>query len=343
MKPSFWPIKGSQAALFALLGSLLIVGTAWAFHSPQRSGPKSSLAIPYPGRLNDALGQAVPDGLYDFRLTAYAEAVSGEPIWSETHSDVAVTSGIFAVSLGSLNPIPLKAFESAATWLEVAVRASGDKEYTLLSPRLQISLVEPASPSNPTSGSSCAHDHLGETWNLIDNKDGLKIIGSVSWSNSLLSVTNHDNGPSIWGMNDGGGNGVRGQGGGTSIGVYGQAEEGIGVAGNSSGSYGVSGTSSASGFSGVYGYGEGYGAGLRAESEWGLGVYGIDGGSNPDDSWAVWSDGDTRVTGDATVGETLAKLATWSILPKMTIWCPWKQEMSWLLVVSSSRLSVRSR
>jgi hypothetical protein len=152
---------------------------------------------------------------------------------------------------------------------------------------------------------TATHNHLGQQWNLGTNSNGLVLNGTVSWANSVLSVYNHSNGPSIWANNDGGGNALRGQGGGNSLGVYGQAENEAGVAGRSSGSDGVRGTSSASAGSGVAGIHEGYGPGVSGSSNNGLGVYGQDGGPNPDDSWAVWADGDMRTTGDLTVGLTL--------------------------------------
>jgi hypothetical protein len=152
---------------------------------------------------------------------------------------------------------------------------------------------------------AAGHNHLGDTWNLSTDSTGLALGGTVWWANSLLQAFNHGNGPSIWGINDGGGNGVRGQGGGASLGVYGQAENAAGVAGRSSGNDGVAGVSSAAGRSGVYGNHEGSGYGVGGMSQSGIGVYGKDAGPNPDDSWAVWADGDMRTTGDLTVELTL--------------------------------------
>lgn len=152
---------------------------------------------------------------------------------------------------------------------------------------------------------TASHNHLGQTWTWGTNANALVLEGTVGWSNSLLRVYNHSSGPSIWGINDGGGNAVRGQGGGESFGVYGQAENAAGVAGRSSGNDGVTGTSSASGRSGVYGYHEGSGYGVGGKSYFGPGVYGEDAGPNPDDSWAVWAQGDMRTTGDLSVELTL--------------------------------------
>lgn len=152
---------------------------------------------------------------------------------------------------------------------------------------------------------AAGHTHLGQVWTHGTNSNGLVMEGTVSWANSLFRAVNHSNGPSIWGINTGGGNGVRGEGSGDSLGVYGGAENAAGVAGRSSGNDGVAGVSSAAGRSGVYGNHEGTGYGVGGMSEYGIGVYGKDSGPNPDDSWAVWADGDMRTTGDLNVGLTL--------------------------------------
>jgi len=108
-------------------------------------------------------------------------------------------------------------------------------------------------------------------------------------------------------VNTGGGNAIRGDGYGTSIGVYGEGATGNGVAGNSAGNDGISGGTSAPGKSGVYAHAHGpsFNNGLYAESESGRGVYAIDGGPEPDDSYAVYSQGDIYTTDDLVVADSL--------------------------------------
>ena len=86
------------------------------------------------------------------------------------------------------------------------------------------------------------HNHIGEIWNA-----------SVGWSQAAFKVVNSLNGPSIWGINSGGGNGIRGEGLNSSIGVYGEGEKGAGVKGSSSFGNGVEGnTTSPTGYSGFF-------------------------------------------------------------------------------------------
>src|SRR3989304_3199766 len=80
---------------------------------------------------------------------------------------------------------------------------------------------------------SVAHNHIGEIWDA-----------SIGWSSGALKITNTLNGPSIWGVNTGGGNAIRGDGfGSNSIGVYGGTDDGPGVSGGSVNGNGIQGWS----------------------------------------------------------------------------------------------------
>lgn len=160
----------------------------------------------------------------------------------------------------------------------------------------------------PLSAAGRAHDHLGQIWDWGTNTaNGLVIQGSVPWSNSLFKVTNSSTGPAVWGINTGGGNGIRGDGYGTSIGVYGEGAGGNGVRGISTDSDGVVGGASASNAKGVYGAATGalFTYGVFGESEGGRGVQGRDGGADPDDSYGIYSEGDMMTTDDLAVGDQL--------------------------------------
>ena len=86
------------------------------------------------------------------------------------------------------------------------------------------------------------HNHIGEIWNA-----------SVGWSAGAFKVTNTLNGPSIWGVNSGGGNAIRGDGYNNSIGVYGEGNSGAGLKGHSLSGNGVEGsTSTATAYSGFF-------------------------------------------------------------------------------------------
>jgi hypothetical protein len=273
--------------------------------------------IAYQGRLlNPATGDPKPDAPYSATFRLYSVETGGTALWTETQS-IVTSKGFFSVTLGNQTggSIDPALFDGSARWLGISI--SPDSE---LSPRIRLASAPYAIWANTALNASNAetldgrhfdafadagHTHLGQTWHQSANASGLILEGTVGWSNSLLYSYNHSNGPSIWGVNDGGGNAVRGQGSGNSLGVYGQAENEAGVAGRSSGFDGVVGMSSASGRSGVYGVNEGTGYGVFGVAAVGPGVHGTDGGENPDDSWAVEADGDMRTSGDLNVALTL--------------------------------------
>ena len=250
-----------------------MVSTAHAVPQAQ-----ASIAIPYSGRLNDEAGQSVPDGAYDFTFALYDAKADGALLWSETQKSVPVKGGAFAASLGAVTPIAANVLGSDERWLAVGVRGPGETNFIALTPRQSLNAVSPAAPAAPQA-LSCAHTHLGETWNAGINtvSNGLAITGTLDWSRSVIRGVNYGTGPSVWGQNySGSGNGVRGQNYSSGIGVYGASESGVGVAG-SSGSVGVQGTGSITGVvgSGTNTSGPAYGVyGETASNAGGSGVYG---------------------------------------------------------------------
>jgi len=76
----------------------------------------------YQGVLTDASGAPVPDGNYLLHFRFYQSPTGGSPIWMENQT-VAVTDGIFNVTLGSLNPLTLPF--NTSYWLGVTVSPPG--------------------------------------------------------------------------------------------------------------------------------------------------------------------------------------------------------------------------
>lgn len=75
--------------------------------------------INYQGYLTDGSGAAVPDGDYELTFRIYDAPVGGSELWSETHSSITVTSGLFNVPIGYSNALNLS-FDSPY-WLEIQV------------------------------------------------------------------------------------------------------------------------------------------------------------------------------------------------------------------------------
>jgi len=74
------------------------------------------------------------------------------------------------------------------------------------------------------------HDHVGAEW-----------YANIQWSQGAFKVLNSGNGPTIWGWNGGGGNGIRGYALGSGLGVYGESVDNAGVTGRSTTGNGVEG------------------------------------------------------------------------------------------------------
>ncbi len=92
-----------------------------------------SFAVPstinYQGKLTDASGVAL-NGYYSMEFRIYDAPTGGTLLWTETHSSVEVTKGLFAVVLGETNPIDLP-FDDQY-YLEIVVNSD------VLSPRLPL-------------------------------------------------------------------------------------------------------------------------------------------------------------------------------------------------------------
>jgi hypothetical protein len=242
--------------LLALSVGPRLAGPARAL--PPVEGPNAAgVTITYPGRLTNAASLPVTDGAYDFTFALYATVTDGDPLWTETQEEVTVQAGSFATSLGRVHSIPADVLAGGECWLAMGVRGPGESDFTALTPRQRLSAAATAAPANPaalTSGPACPHNHLGETWDWGSNTgNGLVLTGSVPWWNGLFIAINNSNGPSVWGKNYGGGNAVRGDGYGISIGVYGEGASAPGVAGRSASANGMEGIATADDKSGVYG------------------------------------------------------------------------------------------
>lgn len=220
------------------------IGTARALPPVQEPGPTGA-AIPYPGQLTDEAGQAVADGAYDFTFALYGSETGGEPLWTETQEGVAVQGGAFTALLGSVAPIPKEVLEGGARWLAVGVRGPGESEFTTLVPRQQLSVAALASPSSPSAGPACAHDHLYESWvgsnaaytfRVQNTGAGDAIRGSANTTDPTYA--------GVYGYNAGnGGSGVYGNSASSGSGVYGKSVSGAGVNGTSTSGAGVYGMS----------------------------------------------------------------------------------------------------
>lgn len=91
--------------------------------------------ISYQGILTDANGAPLT-GNYDITVKIYDVESGGTALWTETHSGVAVSKGVFSVMLGSATAFPASLDFSVPYWLGVSINAGSE-----LMPRTQFASV----------------------------------------------------------------------------------------------------------------------------------------------------------------------------------------------------------
>lgn len=76
--------------------------------------------INYQGRLTDPGGAAL-DTTVSMEFTIYDDSTGGVPQWTEVHSAVSVTGGLFDVILGAITPMDDNVFSNSNRWLGITV------------------------------------------------------------------------------------------------------------------------------------------------------------------------------------------------------------------------------
>ena len=103
--------------------------------------------ISYQGRLTDATGNPVADGIYKVTFTIYSNQKLGPTLWTELH-EVSTSNGMFTALLGSTVPFDPTLFSEFPRYLGIAIDAEPE-----MSPRILMASVPYAlNASNGGSG-----------------------------------------------------------------------------------------------------------------------------------------------------------------------------------------------
>ncbi len=139
-------------------------------------------AITYQGRLST---NGVPvEGLYDFRFTIYDAATGGVLVAGPiTNNTLWVTNGLLTAVL-DFGP---SVFSGDIRWLEIAVRATGDAEFTVLSPRQQLTPIPYAITAGRLSGLLPANQLTG----IIPSAN---LAGTYTGAVAFVNSANHFSG-----------------------------------------------------------------------------------------------------------------------------------------------------
>lgn len=128
--------------------------------------------INYQGRLTNADGTPVSNGNYSVVFTIYDAASGGSSKWTETRS-VATSSGLFAILLGSVNPISDSVFRGTSRFL--GTRIGADPEMT---PRTAIVTVPNAFRVGTVDGASGGN--ISGMVTISGVQEGLRLQGSTA-------------------------------------------------------------------------------------------------------------------------------------------------------------------
>ncbi|MBN1535717.1 MAG: hypothetical protein JW908_03210 [Anaerolineales bacterium] len=291
--------------LFALLIGAAMVGSRQSIAQASSLADAEGIRVPYSWTLSDATGKAAKDGVYAFTFELYDAKEGGDLLWSEQQSNVKVSGGKVNVELGTVTPIPASLLDEkdARYWLAVSLRGSAEASFTDLSPLQSISL----SPQS-TDALSCPHNHFTDGFSgsnseyglLIENTstgDGLRAYSSSTAYNyaavfaaNVANVATGNGGPAVYGYSENGYGGTFYSG--TYRGLYAEGPD-MGGYFEGNANHGVYGTATSTTLPGAATI-----AGVYGASALGRGVLGVDGGTNSDDNYAVYAQGDMRTTDD---------------------------------------------
>jgi len=109
----------------------LAFGACFLVLASLSAGAQAPATIGHQGVLTTSGGAPVADGTYSLTFRLYSASTGGIALWTETHSAVSVSNGVFSVVLGSVTSLNIS-FEQPL-WLSVSVNSGAE-----LSPRVQL-------------------------------------------------------------------------------------------------------------------------------------------------------------------------------------------------------------
>jgi hypothetical protein len=158
-KEASWiPTRGN--VVFTILIAVLLISTQKVWAKGQSTSLSSvganAMTVNYQGSLADSNGSPL-SGTFDIRFSLFDALEDGTMLWSEDHTNVAVSNGLFSVGLGSLTTggLPLNLWGDDR-FLEIAI--NGDA----LRPREPIRSVPLAGMALTVPNGSITSDQLAD-------------------------------------------------------------------------------------------------------------------------------------------------------------------------------------
>jgi hypothetical protein len=122
-------MKAGRLPLIIKINSLLVLA---AF----TSASAVPTMINFQGSLTGSDGLPL-DGTFSFLFSIYSVATDCEPVWKEIR-EVFVSSGMYSIQLGSIDPFPPDLFGSDNLFLEIQVYHDGINDWETLTPRMRL-------------------------------------------------------------------------------------------------------------------------------------------------------------------------------------------------------------
>ncbi|MDD4333079.1 MAG: hypothetical protein PHT51_03110, partial [Patescibacteria group bacterium] len=167
-----------RIAVVALMALNLLSPVIFAIPQAQAATLGVPSILSYQGRLKSSAGSALT-GTYDLVFKLYDASTGGSLLWTETHTDVTVTSGYFAVTLGETTTFTSAVDFTKNLWLLISVEgedmtsrvAVNSVAFALAARGIENSATEPATNLyggrmyyNTASGNAYVYDAVGAAW-----------------------------------------------------------------------------------------------------------------------------------------------------------------------------------
>ena len=123
------PNAGTVILVLALLLTADFVGAAPWSTAPQTPASDREFTMPYQGRLTDASGTPIDNIVPGLEMTfaLYTQKTGSTPVWSEHHTGVPASDGLFNIYLGSITPLESALFDDD---LWMGIKIGSDPEMT---------------------------------------------------------------------------------------------------------------------------------------------------------------------------------------------------------------------
>ena len=178
--------RNPRIAVLFVTASVSILLACFAFlSSPHASAVPTTMN--FQGRLSDASGNIMPDGLYNMQFRLFTVSTGGSATWTETRETtnrVQVTNGIFSTQLGAVTPITASLFSGNDVYFEITMPTPGTATCGTAS---CATWESPMIPRNKMATSAYAFQ--AENANTLDGLDSTAFAAATGSANYIQNTT----------------------------------------------------------------------------------------------------------------------------------------------------------